>query len=146
MREFWPQSRLSRRSRFVSGRMFESRKRADRWRRSLCMPTNFMPSGEDYLRFLPEIIMTAIGTLIMLLQPLLGEKNKSIYGHLTLITLLASVWAAAVANTVPGTAFSNMLIVDGYGTFFRILVLTVGILTVLCSYQYLRREEAEAAE
>jgi len=109
------------------------------------MPANFMPSGEDYLRFLPEIIMTVLGTLIMVLQPILGEK-KSFYGHLTLLTLLASIWASVVANNVPGMAFSNMLVIDGYGTFFRILVLAVGLLTVLCSYQYLDREKAEAGE
>jgi NADH-quinone oxidoreductase subunit N len=109
------------------------------------MPTNFMPSGTDYLRFLPEIIMTAIGTLIMILQPIMGQR-KSFYGHLTLISLLVSIWAAVVANTVPGLAFSNMLVIDGYGTFFRVLVLAVGILTVLCSYQYLDREKAEAGE
>ena len=31
------------------------------------MPTNYLPTGADYLRFLPEIIMMAAGTLIMLL-------------------------------------------------------------------------------
>jgi len=30
---------------------------------------------------------------------------------------------------MPGTSFSNMLIVDGFGTFFRVLVIGVGILT-----------------
>ncbi|MDQ6760072.1 MAG: NADH-quinone oxidoreductase subunit N [Acidobacteriota bacterium] len=110
------------------------------------MPVNFMPSGQDYLRFLPEIIMTAMGTLIMGIQPILGDKNRNIYGHLTLVALLASIWATAVAATAPGTSFSNMLIVDTYGTFFRMLVLGVGLLTVLCSYQYLRREQAEAGE
>ena len=110
------------------------------------MPVNYLPSGEDYLRFLPEIIMTAVGTLIMAIQPILGDKNRNIYGHITLVTLLASIWATAVANTVPGTSFSNMVVVDGYGSFFRMLVLGVGLLTVLCSYQYLRREKAEAGE
>lgn len=109
------------------------------------MPANFMPSGEDYLRFLPEIVMTVIGTLIMILQPILGEK-KRFYGHLTLAALLVAMWGAVVANTVPGMAFSNMLIIDGYGTFFRMLVLGVGLLTVLSSYQYLDREKAEAGE
>src|SRR5260370_254773 len=39
-----------------------------------------------------------------------------------------------------------MLIVDGFATFFRVLVIGVGILTVLSSSQYLRREHAEAGE
>ena len=29
------------------------------------MPANFMPPADDYLRILPEIILTVAGTLIM---------------------------------------------------------------------------------
>src|SRR6202171_6405981 len=39
-----------------------------------------------------------------------------------------------------------MLIVDGFATFFRVLVIAVGILTVLSSSQYLERENAEPGE
>jgi NADH-quinone oxidoreductase subunit N len=39
-----------------------------------------------------------------------------------------------------------MLVVDGFATFFRVLVIAVGILAVLCSTQYLRRERAEGGE
>ncbi len=36
--------------------------------------------------------------------------------------------------------------VDGFATFFRVLVIGVGILTVLASYRFLRRENAETGE
>jgi NADH-quinone oxidoreductase subunit N len=39
-----------------------------------------------------------------------------------------------------------MLMVDGFATFFRILVLGVGVLTVLSSYRYLNREGADTPE
>jgi NADH-quinone oxidoreductase subunit N len=39
-----------------------------------------------------------------------------------------------------------MLIVDGFATFFRVLVIGVGILTILSSAQYLKREHAASAE
>ena len=45
-----------------------------------------------------------------------------------------------------GSAFSNLLIVDGFATFFRYLVLGIGILTVLASYRYLDIEQAETGE
>jgi NADH-quinone oxidoreductase subunit N len=47
---------------------------------------------------------------------------------------------------VQGSAFSNLLVVDGFATFFRFLVLAIGILTVLASYRYLELEEAETGE
>jgi NADH-quinone oxidoreductase subunit N len=39
-----------------------------------------------------------------------------------------------------------MLVIDGFATFFRVLVIGVGLLTLLCSFQYLRREQAESGE
>jgi len=110
------------------------------------MPVNFAPSATDYLRFLPEIIMIVVGTLIMVLEPLLGSNKRSAFSSLTLLGFIAALVAAVAANNDPGASFSNMLIVDGFATFFRVLVIGVGILTVLSSSQYLRREHADAAE
>jgi NADH-quinone oxidoreductase subunit N len=110
------------------------------------MPVNFAPSAADYLRFLPEIIMIVAGTLIMFIEPMLGERRKEGLSFLTVIAFLAALVAAVMANNDPGTAFSRMLIVDGFATFFRVLVIGVGILTVLCSAQYLRIEHAASAE
>jgi len=110
------------------------------------MPASFVPSATDYLRFLPEIIMIAIGTLIMLLEPLLGGNKKDSLSGLTVLGFIAALVAAIMANGMPGTSFSNMLIVDGFATFFRVLVIVVGILTVLSSAQYLKREHAASAE
>jgi len=110
------------------------------------MPVNFAPSTADYLRFLPEIIMIVAGTLIMLIEPLLGERKKEGLSSLTVVAFLAALVAAVMANNNPGTSFSKMLVVDGFATFFRVLVIGVGILTVLCSAQYLKREHAASAE
>jgi NADH-quinone oxidoreductase subunit N len=110
------------------------------------MPVNFAPTATDYLRFLPEIIMILAGTLIMLIEPLLGDRKKEGLSFLTVIAFLAALVAAVMANNNPGTSFSKMLVVDGFATFFRVLVIGVGILTVLCSAQYLKREHAASAE
>jgi NADH-quinone oxidoreductase subunit N len=56
------------------------------------------------------------------------------------------MWASIAAYGNPGMAFNNMLIVDGFATFFRVLVIGVGILTLLCSTNYLRVERANAGE
>src|SRR5690348_12061417 len=86
--------------------------------RRLVMPASFAPSAIDYLRILPEIIMVVAGTLIMLIGPLL-ENRKSGFSILTSIAFIAALAGAVAANNNPGTSFSNMLIVDGFATFFR---------------------------
>jgi NADH-quinone oxidoreductase subunit N len=110
------------------------------------MLANYVPSGDDYLRFLPEMIMTAVGTLIMVVEPLLGENKRTAFASISITGFFAALVAAIYANTVAGTAFSNMLIVDGFATFFRVLVIGVGILTIFSSAQYLKREHAASAE
>jgi NADH-quinone oxidoreductase subunit N len=111
------------------------------------MPVNFMPTGTDYLRILPEIIMTIAGTLIMLIEGWLGDnKKKTSLASFTFVAFAAALVAAVAANASPGLSFSNMLIVDGFATFFRVLVIGVGILSLLSAVQYLKREHAESAE
>src|SRR5271155_5256028 len=110
------------------------------------MPANFMPTGVDYLRILPEIIMTVAGVLIMLIEGWLGENKKRNLSALTFVAFAAALVAAVAANANPGLSFSNMLIVDGFATFFRVLVIAVGILSLLSAVQYLKREHAESAE
>jgi len=112
------------------------------------LPANYMPSGEDYIRFLPETILTVAGTLIMLLDAIRGDKNsqKPIFGYFALASLGAALIAAIYAYGFVGPAFSGMLMIDGFATFFRVLVICIGILTVLSSFQYLQRENAAAGD
>src|ERR1700722_2553925 len=110
------------------------------------MPVNFAPTGTDYLRILPEIIMTLGGTLIMLIEGFLGENKKRNLSVLTFLVFTAALVAAVAANSIPGLSFSNMLIVDGFATFFRVLVIAVGLLSLLSAVQYLKREHSESSE
>jgi NADH-quinone oxidoreductase subunit N len=87
-----------------------------------------------------------VGTLIMVVEPLLGENKRTAFASISITGFFAALVAAIYANTVAGTAFSNMLIVDGFATFFRVLVIGVGILTIFSSAQYLKREHAASAE
>ncbi len=113
------------------------------------MPDNFLPTGVEYLRFLPETILTAFGTLIMILEGFAagrGRRSSTSAGAFSLTALFLALGASVAAGAHPGFAFSNMLVVDGFATFFRILVIVVAILTVLSSLQYLDREKANAGE
>lgn len=110
------------------------------------MPVNFSPSGDDLLRFSPEIILSVAGTVLMVLDPLFARRFPKLFGHLSILALLLATWGAIAANSVPGSSFSNLLAVDGFATFFRVLVLVIGILAVLASYRYLDQEKAETGE
>ncbi len=105
-----------------------------------------MPTNAEYLRFLPEIILTLAGVLIMLLEAVLpdGETKSNIFAPVSIVSLGAALYAAATADG--GAAFHDMLIIDTFGTFFRVLVIGIGILAVLMSSEYLRRENMPGGE
>jgi NADH-quinone oxidoreductase subunit N len=110
------------------------------------VPANALPAGVEYFRFLPEIILCIAATLVMMLEPLTGPTKKSALSYFTLAALFASMIAAVMANTSPGSAFSGLLVVDGFGTLFRVLVIGVGVLTVFSSNPFLIRQGANSGE
>jgi NADH-quinone oxidoreductase subunit N len=111
------------------------------------VPDNFLPSSSEYLRVLPEIILTLVATLIMFLEAVIADdKRKGIFAPLSILGLAAAMIGAVMAYGDPGPAFQNMLIIDGFATFFRILVIGVGLLAVLSSSGYLRRENSLGGE
>jgi NADH-quinone oxidoreductase subunit N len=110
------------------------------------MPVSFVPSGDDLLRLAPETILTVAGTLLMVLDPFFARRMPKLFGNISILALLLALAGTFEAFTVPGPAFSNLLVVDGFATFFRVLVIVIGILVVLSSYRYLDREKAETGE
>src|ERR1039457_5166143 len=110
------------------------------------MPASFGFNPADLIRFLPETILTVAGTLLMVLDPILHRRSSYAFGHLSIMALIAAIGGTVYAYTQAGPAFGGMLMVDGFATFFRVLVLVVGILVVLPSYRFLARQDAETSE
>jgi len=110
------------------------------------MPVDFSLPYEDLIRILPEIVLTVFGTVIMVLEPLLPDRSKRMLGFTAIGGLLAGLWAVAIAHAFDGPAFGGMLVIDGFGTYFRALVIVVGLLSVLCSLRYIERERSDSGE
>jgi NADH-quinone oxidoreductase subunit N len=110
------------------------------------VPVSSFASSMDMARFLPELILTIAGTLLMVLDPVIHRRSSSLFGHLSILALLAGIGGALYGYAHQGPAFGGLLMVDGFATFFNVLVMVVGILTVLPAYRFLEREGAETGE
>lgn len=111
------------------------------------MDAKFFPPAADMLRFLPEIILTIAGTLLLLLEAFKkDEDSRSVISTLAAIAIGVAMYGTVVAYQNPGTGFNGMIVSDGFAAFFRLVVLGVGLLTILCSTAYLEREKSSTGE
>lgn len=109
------------------------------------MSASFVPTGSDYVRLLPEIVLSVFGILVMMLEAV--SKGKRAYlAYIALSGIVIAFVLNIAAYNNPGTAFQQMVVVDAYATFFRGLVLVVGALCILASISYLDRENAQGGE
>src|SRR4030042_3578495 len=95
----------------------------------------------DLLLIAPEIIITAFGFLVLLLDVFLPQGGRK--GYLGFITLIGVVFAFVYTLPQMGSVksgFDGMFISDGYALFFNITFLIIAFLTVLISIGYTRRE------
>src|ERR1700722_10315809 len=111
------------------------------------MPANLFPTGAEYYRILPEMILTIAGVLVMFMEAIFtNDGQRKIFGPFSIVALLAALVASLSASGEPGAAFSGMLIIDGFASFFRALVIAIGVIAILSSTEYLRREKSAGGE
>ena len=106
-----------------------------------------LPAGADYVRVLPEIVLSIFGMAIMLLDPLVDEeKSQRILGGLGLAGTLAALVSTWIMAQSPGFAFWNMVRVDGFSVFFHVLVIAIAVVLILTSYEYMAVQRLRAGE
>jgi NADH-quinone oxidoreductase subunit N len=106
-----------------------------------------LPQSADYVRILPEIVLSIFGMIVMLLEPLLDEeKGQKLLGLIAFLGALAGLGATWFMAQSPGLAFWNMVKVDGFSVFFHILVIAIAAIVILCSYEYLAVQRIRAGE
>jgi hypothetical protein len=69
------------------------------------VPADFFPKSVELLRFLPEIILTVVGTLLMVLESIGGLRWARLYGNLSLAGLAGALAAAVSAYGSPARHF-----------------------------------------
>src|SRR5271170_6508006 len=106
-----------------------------------------LPQSADYVRILPEIVLSFFGMIVMALEPLVDEeKNPRVLGSIALIGTLAALCATWFMAQSPGLAFWNMVQVDGFGIFFHVLVIAIAAVVILSSYEYMAVQRIRSGE
>src|SRR5580658_2361160 len=105
------------------------------------------PALADYLRVLPELVLSMFGMLVMVVDPLLDEDNShQVLGTIALIGTLAALGSTFAMAQYPGTAFWSMVRVEGFSVFFHYLVIAIAAVAILSSFEYLKELRMRAGE
>ena len=106
-----------------------------------------IPQGIDYIRILPEIILSVFGMIIMVLDPLLDDRrSQRTLGIVGLVGALAAIAATLYQSQYPGLAFWNMVRVDSFSVFFHFLITAITAIVILTSYEYMEVQQIRAGE
>ncbi|QPD05736.1 MAG: NADH-quinone oxidoreductase subunit N 2 [Candidatus Nitrospira kreftii] len=94
----------------------------------------------DLFFILPELLVTTAACVVLVLDPVLRGSHKDGLVWLSLGTLAICMGWTAFQVSGPTAIFSGLVVIDAYGTFWKLLLYFVTGLTILLSYSYLKEE------
>jgi NADH-quinone oxidoreductase subunit N len=92
-----------------------------------------MNTTPQILRILPEVILTIVGVLIMLIEPLLAkDKSRKPLGWFAVLGMIAALAASLYQYQLPaGTAFFGTVQTDAFSVFFHVLICGISLVCLL---------------
>ncbi|MGB0124810.1 MAG: NADH-quinone oxidoreductase subunit N [Silvibacterium sp.] len=92
-----------------------------------------MNTTPQILRILPEVILTIVGVLIMLIEPVLPKsKSRKSLGWFAVLGVIAALAASLYQYQLPaGTAFFGTVQTDAFSTFFHVLICGIVLVCLL---------------
>src|SRR4051812_42667280 len=105
-----------------------------------------IPSAQ-YVTILPELILSIVGIIIMVADPLLNGSRKPL-GWLAFAGSLGALAACFYQATqlYTGAAFFGMVRMDAFSIFFHVVVIAVSALAILASLDYLETQGIRSGE
>jgi NADH-quinone oxidoreductase subunit N len=109
--------------------------------------SQILPQSADYVRILPEIVLSIFGMIVMFIDPLLDkETGQRVLGWIAFLGALAGIGATWFMAQAPGVAFWNSVQVNGFSVFFQVLVIAIAAVVILSSFEYMAVQKIRAGE
>jgi NADH-quinone oxidoreductase subunit N len=100
----------------------------------------------DLLAILPELVVIIAACLVLALDPIVPAAKKELLAWLTLGSLAICLGLTSSQMGTRVSAFSDLVIIDPYAGFWKLLLYLVTGLTVLLSIGYLKAERLNYGE
>lgn len=105
--------------------------------------------GTDLLALLPELIVVAAACLVIALDPITPASRRDLLAWLSLgaLALCLGLTGGQISTlNVRVSTFSDLVVIDAYARFWKILLYGVTGLTILMSLPYLKAERIHLGE
>jgi NADH-quinone oxidoreductase subunit N len=109
-------------------------------------PNDLAYGTSDFLAMLPVWALTAAGCLLMLINMTPRKPGSSVSAVVSLIALAVAGWGAWTQRGMVRSYFRDMYVVDPFSTFFALLFVGIAIVSVLLSWDYLKRTALNQGE
>ena len=100
----------------------------------------------DYQALTPYIILTVWASVLLLVDLFIPKSRKGITALLSALGLAITLGFTLSQIGIEGTAFNNMVVLDGFSTFVNALLLVSGLLGIALAYGYVKRMGLERGE
>jgi NADH-quinone oxidoreductase subunit N len=100
----------------------------------------------DLVTILPELLVVGMACLILVLDPITPDTKKDLLAWMSfgIVVVCSVVTMSGFGERV--MAFSDLVVVDSYAVFWKMLLYLVSGLTILLSMGYLKEEKIQLAE
>ncbi|MEK9136844.1 MAG: NADH-quinone oxidoreductase subunit N [Bacteroidota bacterium] len=96
-------------------------------------------SIQDVFASAPLTVISLAAVIVLVVESL-SDKTERLNCWLTIIGLLAAIAAALASLDSSGTAYNEMLATGGYANYFSVVFCLAGLLTVMLSPSYIKKE------
>ena len=100
----------------------------------------------DLVLILPELLIVGMACLILVLDPITPAHKKDLLAWMSLGILVVGSVVTVNGFGERVMAFSDLVVVDSYAVFWKMLLYLVSGLTILLSMGYLKEEKIQLAE
>jgi NADH-quinone oxidoreductase subunit N len=103
-------------------------------------------STADLLVIAPELVLTGFALLILLMSAFARGERRGFLGYTALVGVLGALVSLYWGIGAEASAFSNMVKIDPFSFFFKVMITIIALLTVLASLAYVKREGIDFGE
>ena len=100
----------------------------------------------DLMAILPELLIVGAACLLLVLDPITSSSKKDYLAWMSLGTLILCFFITIGNLDDRVLVFSELVVIDSFASFWKLLLLLVSGLTILLSMTYLKEEKIELAE